>query len=98
MSSRLAELFENARNKLSEACERGSLRMSIPAQIDEDDDIVISNTLMACEAMLAVMEAADTLISDMGVEEDDKRIPYLVCQVYRGDLRRLREAIAKIKK
>ena len=50
------------------------------------------------EKALAVVDAAEMLIAGMSVEMDDPRLSYLVCQVYRGDVRRLREAIAKLDK
>ena len=48
------------------------------------------------EKALAVADAAEVLLDDLSVELDDPRLSYLLCQVYRGDVRRLREALAKL--
>lgn len=41
----LLDLIERAHQQLNAACERGRLRMSVPARSDEDDDLVISSAL-----------------------------------------------------
>ena len=48
------------------------------------------------EKALAVADAAEVLLDDLSVELDDPRLSYLLCQVCRGAVRRLREALAKL--
>lgn len=53
----LLDLIERAHQQLNAACQRGRLRMSVPARPDEDDDLVISSALYRAEERIAAREA-----------------------------------------
>jgi hypothetical protein len=67
-----------------------------PAHRNPQNLQLIAAAINALPTLLAVVEAAETLINDMSIELDDERLPYLACQVYRADARRLLEALAKL--
>jgi hypothetical protein len=50
----------------------------------------------AAPALLDVVEAANELVEDTGIEMDDERMGYIVAQVYRTDWQRMRDALARL--